>query len=1033
MNFSHTLFKRASIVAQMLIIALVSISAIKAQTGGVDSTFNAVVSKNTDVNGSPLSQRFTLQPDGKILVYGIFQVINGVIKKGIARFNPDGSLDNSFDCASCNTGVGGVIIQPDGKIIVSSGGIKRLNSDGSLDASFNSSLSDANGILALQPDGKIIVSKYTYVSGFSSYSIFRLNADGSVDNTFSRINLADGRTTFETIGKVVALPSGKLLITTGTCCSASFGSIRRYNSDGTLDSTFESPTFTGNFGFGNGFLLSDFEVFPDGSIVIAGSFLTVNGVDRKNVVKLQPAGNVDLSFTPAANVYDTAEYASGVEIFSNGRVLISTSGLGSQFPSETTNRFVRFNTDGSFDNTFVPPANLIKVSSFVIDSSDNVFFYGSFTEDNQLVYKYACLNMNGGLISSFVANVGIVGTVYAIAIQTDGKVIITGDFTQINGISRSKIARLNADGSLDTTFNVVSQNNDTIGKVFIQPDGKILLTGTFTINNVGNLGIKRLNADGSLNTSFNPIIDSVATALPLADGKILVGGGFVGVNGQTQFKRLVRLNADGTTDTSFNPIFGSGFVSVILLQSDGKIVVGGSFSGVNGFARTNLVRLNSDGSLDTSFNAGSIAGVKQIERQIDGKYIVIAGNVVVRLNVDGTTDNAFQSLTNNGTVNVILLQPDGTVIVGGNFTSFGGVSRAKLIRLKADGTLDTSFFPGGADNEVRAIVRQSDGKIIVGGSFTTIENVTRFGIARLNVASVRAPVTPYDYDGDGRADLAVFRPSNGSWYILGSQSNSFTGVQFGAAGDKIAPADYDGDGRTDIAVFRDNISTSSGSTAAFFILNSSDNSFRPAQFGSTGDIPISGDWDGDGIGDLAVYRDGSLTGGSSLFLYRPSSQPGADFRAIVWGAAGDKPVVGDYDGDGKLDAAVFRPSNSQWYILRSSNNQFFAVQFGQATDILTPADYNGDGVTDFGVFRPSNGTWYYSSSQTNPSVNFTGIQFGQSGDLPVPADYDGDRKADVAVFHPSNGIWYLNRSTQGFTGVQFGASGDKPAPNAYVR
>ena len=287
----------------------------------------------------------------------------------------------------------------------------------------------------------------------------------------------------------------------------------------------------------------------------------------------------------------------------------------------------------------------------------------------------------------------------------------------------------------------------------------------------------------------------------------------------------------------------------------------------------------------------------------------------------------------------------------------------------------------------------------------------------------------FDFDGDGKSDIAVFRPSNGNWYILPSQTNAFYGFRFGQSGDQIAPADYDGDGKTDVAVFRDTVS-GAGNFAYFYILNSSNNSFLPVQFGVTGDVPMAGDWDGDGKGDLAVYRAASAAGGQSFVYYRPSSQPTVDFNAVPFGSFGDKPLLGDFDGDGRLDPAVFRPSNAAWIILRSSVNQISITVFGLSTDIPVPADYDGDGQANIAVFRPSTGYWYTSQ---NPQTNYGAIQFGANGDLPVPADYDGDGKADSAVFRPSNGAWYLNRTTSGFTGVQFGTDGDKPSPNAYIR
>jgi hypothetical protein len=278
--------------------------------------------------------------------------------------------------------------------------------------------------------------------------------------------------------------------------------------------------------------------------------------------------------------------------------------------------------------------------------------------------------------------------------------------------------------------------------------------------------------------------------------------------------------------------------------------------------------------------------------------------------------------------------------------------------------------------------------------------------ANFNIVSFAPPTRSlFDYDGDGKADVSAFRPSNGTWY-LNQSTAGFTGSAFGVSTDKLVPADYDGDGKTDVAVYR-------GGT---WYLNRSQLGFTGIAFGAADDIPAPADYDGDGKADLAVFRPSNGT------WYIQRSQLG--FIGIAFGQTGDKPVAADYDGDGKADVAVNRAGT--WYINRSQLG-FTGIAFGDSSDKLVPADYDGDGKADVAVFRPSNGTWYLQRSQ----LGFAGIAFGVGTDLPTAADYDGDGKADLAVFR--SGVWYLNRSTQGFTGVSFGTAADIPTPNVYVR
>ncbi len=270
---------------------------------------------------------------------------------------------------------------------------------------------------------------------------------------------------------------------------------------------------------------------------------------------------------------------------------------------------------------------------------------------------------------------------------------------------------------------------------------------------------------------------------------------------------------------------------------------------------------------------------------------------------------------------------------------------------------------------------------------------------------------PFDFDGDGRADVSVYRPSEGVWYINGSQ-NGFFGVQWGISSDKLAPADFDGDGKTDVAVYRN---------GTWYILNSADNSVKILQFGIAEDIPIPADYDGDNKADITVYRP------SNNVFYRLNSTDGQFFFKL-FGAAGDQPFIGNFDGDNKADMSLYRPSNSTFYWINSTTGADTSGQIGNPGDIPTAADFDGDGKTDIAVFRPSNGTWYRRNSSNGVSVS---TYFGATGDIPTAGDYDGDGLTDVAVFRPSNGFWYILGSTSGFYGYNFGIATDQPVPAAY--
>ncbi len=288
----------------------------------------------------------------------------------------------------------------------------------------------------------------------------------------------------------------------------------------------------------------------------------------------------------------------------------------------------------------------------------------------------------------------------------------------------------------------------------------------------------------------------------------------------------------------------------------------------------------------------------------------------------------------------------------------------------------------------------------------SVSQAARFTV--FGEASVPSRAKYVDFDGDGRTDVSVFRPSDGNWYIHRSGDNGMTAMNFGIATDRIRPGDYDGDGKTDIAVNRD---------GTWFLMKSRDG-FAAVSFGIAGDIPQVGDYDGDAIDDVAVFRPSDAT------WYMQKSSGG--FATLPFGISTDKAVAADFDGDGKTDPAVFR--NGDWWIAKSTGGTQ-TVNFGLGTDRPVVGDYDADGKVDIAVWRPSTGIWFYIRSSDG---GVGSANFGISTDIPTPGDYDGDGRSDLAIYRPSEGRWYLLNSTSGFRSEAFGLSTDQPIPSGIV-
>ncbi|MFN8923071.1 MAG: delta-60 repeat domain-containing protein, partial [Sphingobacteriia bacterium] len=312
---------------------------------------------------------------------------------------------------------------------------------------------------------------------------------------------------------------------------------------------------------------------------------------------------------------------------------------------------------------------------------------------------------------------GANNTIGVLAVQPDNKVLIGGLFTYYNGMIRNRIARLNADGSLDVNFNPTGSGaNDEVSAVIVQSDGKVLIGGKFTsYNGTARNRIARLNSDGSLDVNFNPIgsgaNDEISALALQAGGKVVIGGEFTSYNG-TSRSRIARLNADGSLDTGFNPGTGpDDAVFALALQPDGKVLIGGALTSFSGVTRNKIARLNVDGSLDTGFapDTGANEDILSLILLSDGKVLIggvfwaydgISRNGVARLNANGSLDNAVFTPTGTGLndqINALALQPDGPVVkvlIGGDFTTHNESGRNRIARLSSYGSLDFTFSPG---------------------------------------------------------------------------------------------------------------------------------------------------------------------------------------------------------------------------------------------------------------------------------------------------------------------------------------------------
>ena len=517
-------------------------------------------------------------------------------------------------------------------------------------------------------------------------------------------------------------------------------------------------------------------------------------------------------------------------------------------------------------------------------------------------------------------------------------------------------------------------------------DGK--LYGTTSAGGSADLGtISRMASDGS---GFTILHEFTAGAEDGADAN----GGLIQGPGGTLYGMTVA-GGTGNSGTIFSIAPDGTAFTLIHVFSSGTSDGGYPFGA--------LIR-GGDGTLYGTTRAGGSTDLGTVFRIApDGSGFTILHNFTGNPTdgahpfaglIQGSDDKLYGTTVNGGTNRVVgtifqLAHDGSTYSVQHVFDvdpSDGALPFASVLQAR-DGTLYVTTSQGGA-NSNGAVYRLTIGRGPASGAFF----------------------------GDRNASYAVFRPSDGTWYALDSNTPDTLTQQWGTSGDVPLRGDFDGDGMSDFAVWRP-------SNGEWFIIPSSNPSVPMIQqWGTSGDIPVPGDYDGDGKTDIAVWRPSNGT----WFIIPSSGAP------IVqqWGTLNDIPVPGDYDGDGKTDIAVWRPSDGTWYVILSSTGMPITQQWGATLngvqDIPVPGDFDGDGKTDIAVWRPSNGNWFVIPS-SDPSVTMI-QQWGTSGDIPVPVDYDDDTITDIAVWRPSTGIWWVipSSSPSTFMDTQWGASGDVP-------
>ncbi|MGV3588690.1 MAG: T9SS type A sorting domain-containing protein [Adhaeribacter sp.] len=640
--------------------------------GLLDNSFTADVSAYT-------IQVMAAQADGKILIGGYVNN-NGATQPAVVRLNPDGTPDNSFFVQLTPNANGflltKILVQPDNKFILVGGfkvkdtakqDVVRFNANGTPDAGFNVTLvpeipnqDPAEFIqgIGLQPDNKILLSGFfTQVNGEAIMDLVRLLPDGTVDHTFTSA-IKGGVHTF------ALQPDSKILVS-GWFYDQQGKSfvLARLNPNGSLDNGFDAveehdPGYTTYYN-----AIKAIQLLPDGKILAGGYIYKVNGTEKvAPVVRINSNGSLDKSFN----------YQMPFSTFAAFRVLpfgILVAGTFNKTVAGECVHLARLHANGSEDGSFNLALQYRTGVYLAQQPDDKILVYGSFYQVGPLDRRsLARLLPNGRLDVNFNPIFESQGPlyIYAVSVLPDGKILVGGNFTKVNGQPRRALVKLNPNGTLDNTSNlpVIEGYPDVVPEIrsiLVQPDNRVIISGIFAkVAGKNKVSLARLNSNNTLDESFNPAVDRGAASRMYYqaganqnEGKIIMAGllRFTGADGRQFYKTISRLNIDGTLDNSF-ALDESSFTSFnsFAVLPDGKMLLGGR-KGTNDSAK--LFLCNANGQLEANFN--------------------------VTLN------------SSSARILAIAPQPDGKILVGGYFSAINGSSQTNIARLHANGSVDTDF------------------------------------------------------------------------------------------------------------------------------------------------------------------------------------------------------------------------------------------------------------------------------------------------------------------------------------------------------